>query len=75
MSELPLSLTDAEITAIMSAARPLQPQDRSRFIEIVSRQLKGKLVGDGLLHRICREAQREVFAPPLNSAGIGKYAR
>jgi len=32
-SPLPISLTDGEITVIMQCSRPLQPDERSRFIE------------------------------------------
>jgi hypothetical protein len=38
---MPLSLTDAQLDCIYDAARPLQPRDRSRFLEDVASELAG----------------------------------
>jgi hypothetical protein len=65
----PISLTDNELTAIMDAARPLQPRDRDRFL----RQIAEAIVamperGPGAIHRAIRSVWREYFdAPDLRS--------
>jgi hypothetical protein len=61
----PISLTDSELTAIMDAARPLQPHDRDRFL----RQIAEAIVamperGDGAIHRAIRSVWREYFDVP-----------
>jgi hypothetical protein len=67
----PLALTDAQITTIMALARPLLPDQRTAFLEMVAaklRELCNGDVGDGVIYRLCRELQREFFDPPLSHA-------
>jgi hypothetical protein len=57
MSETPLlalPFTDFQIDAILAAAQPLDPDQRAAFLEI----------GDGLVARVCAEAQARFFTPP-----------
>jgi hypothetical protein len=69
----PLALTDSQLDAVYDAARPLQPIDRSRFLEDVAAALGGcSDVGDGQLARIVREMQKRYFDPP-QLATSGKY--
>ena len=79
-----LALTDDQITTIMALARPLLPAQRTAFLEMVAAKLQGRCngdgVGDGVVYRTCRELQRELLIPPLEShhgnvKGVGKYAR
>jgi hypothetical protein len=61
----PISLTDSELTAVMDAARPLQPADRDRFL----RQIAEAIVamperGPGAIHRAIRSVWREYFDVP-----------
>lgn len=59
----PLALTDSQVTAIMQLARPLEPQQRITFFEMVAASLNGRSeIGDGELHRLCRELQARYFA-------------
>jgi hypothetical protein len=70
----PLALSDAEITMIMQCSRPLQPDDRSRFIELVAAKVRGaKEIGEGEVWRACVEAQRALFSPPIDPPRAGKY--
>jgi hypothetical protein len=77
----PLALTDEQITTVMGLARPLLPDQRAAFLEMLATKLNGQRdLGDGALYRLCRELQRELFDPPLQShhgrvAGVGKYSR
>ena len=76
---MPISLTDAELEVVMSAARPLQPHERDQFLRDVAAELERYRsdIGPGLVARVAREAQRKVFDPPSFSGdrGVGKYAR
>jgi hypothetical protein len=66
----PLALTNAQLATIQTLAAPLHPRDRGPFLERVAERLRGfESLGDGLVTRIAREAQREFFKPPnLNGA-------
>jgi hypothetical protein len=72
---MPISLTDDELLIVMSAARPLAPQDRDRFLRDVAGELEKYRsdIGPGLTARICRDAQRRHFNPP--SFHLSKYDR
>jgi hypothetical protein len=55
----PIKLTDAELEAVMSTARPLQVELREPFLAAVARELAGhEVVGPGVVFQICRELQR-----------------
>jgi hypothetical protein len=44
--------------------RPLHPQDRSSYFEKVAEMLNGHEIGDGLVGRVAREAQRQFLRAP-----------
>jgi hypothetical protein len=53
----PISLSDNEMAAILSAAEPLAVQDRGAFLETVARELSGRgELGD----RVVRDVQRRL---------------
>src|SRR5262249_58174371 len=61
----PLKLTDAELDAVFTAARPLTPNVRQNFLKEVADRLSSfPVVGPGTVHRVCLEAQRRFFYPP-----------
>jgi hypothetical protein len=69
----PLALTDAQLTALMILAKPLQPRCRSTFMRIVAHVLHGRGdIGDGELHRLAAEVikSHRLFDPPIE----GGYA-
>jgi len=75
----PLALTDAELDAVMAAARPLPVEVRDPFLRAVTHELQGcREIGPGIVHQVCREQQR-IFMnsawPDLSRAtgGAGKY--
>ena len=72
-----LSLTDNQLAIVMSHAHPLQPRDRSQFLEAVADRLAGAgELGDGTVSRACRELQRSYFdAPDLRGTGTGHERR
>ena len=60
-------LTDAQLGAVMRACKPLQPLERRTFLEGVADRLQGyREIGDGALHRLLMELQRQHFSPPLS---------
>jgi hypothetical protein len=77
----PVRLSDAQITCIMALARPLLPDQRNAFLEMVTAKLArcNGQVGDGVIYRLCRELQREMLVPLLDEPHHhhrgGKYGR
>jgi hypothetical protein len=68
----PLALSDAQVSAIMAVSRPLSPDQRSRFLEMLAAKLTGQReLGDGAIYRLCRELQREYFSPPTFNIDSG----
>jgi hypothetical protein len=61
----PLSLSDAQMDAVMRAAQPLSPADRADCLQAVADLLQGvRQPGDGDVFRAGREAQRRFLIPP-----------
>jgi hypothetical protein len=52
------ALSDDELEAVMSAARPLQPKARTEFLTAVAAELERQPErGPGVIYRVCRELQ------------------
>ena len=63
--------------AVMEAARPIDPRDRSEFLRDVAAALeKYEEIGPGIVGRVVREMQRRHFDPPEfhGNGGGGKFA-
>jgi hypothetical protein len=61
------TLSDAQTSAILDASYALPPSDQKALRARVLARLEAEPeVGDGLVFRICRAAQRELWAPPLD---------
>jgi hypothetical protein len=74
----PISLTDAELTAVMDAARPIPVGRRDAFLQELAVELsKLTIVGAGNLHRAIAETQRRFWDPPTDTgySHAGKHAR
>jgi hypothetical protein len=75
-----LNLTDAELSVIMAAATPLEPQRRNEFLQEIATTLTnghGEL-GVGSIYRIVRDIQRKYFDASNVVGGYTsapKYAR
>jgi hypothetical protein len=66
----PIRLSDSELDAVMSAARPLDPDLRDPFLRSVAAALQGQaVIGPGVVARVCAELQRQFFHPPDLAAG------
>jgi hypothetical protein len=52
----PISLSDSELSAVMAAAAPLHPYDRSAFLASLAARLRHEPeVGPGTVNRVIRE--------------------
>jgi predicted DNA-binding transcriptional regulator YafY len=61
----PISLTDSELTAVMDAARPLQPRDRDRFLRAVAQAIAElPEIGPGSVYRAIHATFRANFDAP-----------
>src|SRR5262245_18524407 len=61
----PIRLSDEQMSALLAASHPLPPASRSAFLEHCARELVYlPLVGDGALHRVVMQVQRQHFDPP-----------
>jgi hypothetical protein len=72
----PVRLTDSELDAVLSAARPIAVELRDAFLHAVARALSGrKEIGPGVVHQVCRELQRQFWDPPdlSRAAGTSKW--
>lgn len=72
----PLRLTDSELAAVMSAARPLDVAVRDAFLQEVATALAAcPAIGEGVVYRVAAETQRRFFEPPNLSAArdLSKY--
>jgi hypothetical protein len=64
----PIRLTDAQLTAVFDAARPLSVRDRDAFLLDLATALAGIAdPGDGDVARAIRAVQRRHFDAPLST--------
>jgi hypothetical protein len=62
----PIRLTDAQLDAVLAAARPLRVADRDAFLQDVAAALQGRPeLGDGDVYRAIADVQRRHHDPPL----------
>ena len=74
----PIKLTDAELDAVFSAARPLDPDLRDPFLQAVAHALQqdcSSEIGPGTVARVCREMQRQFFDSPDFDRAVPRWAR
>jgi hypothetical protein len=67
----PVSLSDEQLTAVMSAAEPLAPIDRAQFLRALADALRSEPgeIGDGTVAKAIRSLQRQYFRPPTSTSG------
>lgn len=69
-----MSLSDAELQTVMSAAAPLQPHQRDQFLREVASELSRHLeIGPGIVSRTCSRLQRQHINAPQRRHGASKY--
>ena len=59
-----IRLTDDQLSIITRAAEPLHPSDRGAFLQRVATLLNGHELGDGVISRVARQAQKEFWRAP-----------
>jgi hypothetical protein len=72
------ALTDDQLAQIMRHAGVLHRGLRRAFVERVAYELRGQVVGDGVVFRACAKVLREsgMFDPPeLGSGHVSKWSR
>jgi hypothetical protein len=62
----PISLSDEQLSAVMSAAAPLAPADRDEFLRALAHALRNEPqpLGDGTVAKAIRHVVRPFFRPP-----------
>jgi hypothetical protein len=56
---MPLSLSDAEYSAVQAAAAPIHPLQRGDFLKALATELeRHAIIGPGLVHRCAAELQK-----------------
>jgi len=72
----PIRLSDEQMSALLAASHPLPPDSRSAFLEHCARELaRLPMVGDGALHRVVMQVQREYFDPPDFQRAVGAQSK
>jgi hypothetical protein len=72
IDQSPIYLTDSELFAVMSAARPLDISDRDTFLRDVAVALANfREIGPDAVYRIAAEVQCRLLGPP----DLGRGAR
>jgi hypothetical protein len=74
----PIKLSDAELDAVMSAARPLDVAMRDQFLQEVAQSLAAcPVIGPGSVYRAAAQVQAKFWSPPdlSRSSDQSKYRR
>jgi hypothetical protein len=68
---MPLELSDAEMTLQTELAAPIDQRLRQDFLREVAVKLEAhpSAIGEGAIHRIARQVQREFWQPPQFGEG------
>ena len=69
-----LRLSDDQLSIIRRLAEPLLYVDRDPFLQRVAELLRGRELGDGVVHRAAEQAQKEFRRAVTLEARPGKYA-
>jgi hypothetical protein len=74
---VPLSLSDAELSAVQRAAAPVHPRQRDAFLKALASELEQHpVVGPGLVHRLAGDVQRRyVIAPERETSPEPRHLR
>ena len=72
----PIRLSDDQMPAVLAASTPLPPDLRAAFLETCAREISAlPMVGDGALHRVIMQVQRQYFdAPDLSDRHAPRWS-
>jgi hypothetical protein len=69
-----ISLSDSELSIVMSAAAPLHPSQRHEFLQDVVAELQRyEVLGPGIIGRVVRDVQRQHMQPKRSHNVGSKY--
>jgi hypothetical protein len=60
----PLSFSPEEMDLLVELSRPIEPAQRSAFLDAVAAAIEGQPSGPGLVHQVGRRIQRQFWTPP-----------
>ena len=74
---MPIELSDAQALQIANAACALPAADRDQFYQAVARQLDGREIGDGAVHRAVAIAFSAYWHPPdiVSTRAVSRWNR
>jgi hypothetical protein len=61
---MPITLSDRQSLTVTNAAAALPLADRDPFLEAVAKELVGREIGDGAVHRAVAAAFKAFWKPP-----------
>jgi hypothetical protein len=68
---MPLALTDDELSAVQRATAPIHPGQRDAFLKALASELEQHpIVGPGLVHRLAAELQRRFVVEARTETGL-----
>ena len=67
----PIALTDSQLQEVLQAARMVPFDLRQAFLEQLAIELRGQVLGDGMVHRVAHRVAREVAWNAERTAAVG----
>jgi hypothetical protein len=64
----PLSFSPEEMDLLLELSRPIEPAQRSAFLDAVAAAIGEQASGPGIIHQIARRIQRQFWTPPEMSS-------
>jgi hypothetical protein len=61
---MPLSFSAEELDLLLELSRPIEPAQRSAFLDAVAAAIGEQASGPGLVHVTARRIQRDFWTPP-----------
>ena len=61
---MPLHFSDEELSLLLELSRPIEPAQRSAFLDAVAAAIGEQASGPGLVHKVGRRVQRQFWTPP-----------
>ena len=68
---MPIMLTDNQLREVMQAAQMVPLDLRQLYLQRLAEELRGKDLGDGLVHRIACEVARSITWDAERTAAVG----
>jgi hypothetical protein len=62
-----VAFSEEEMTLLLELSRPIEPAQRSAFLDAVAAAIEGQARGPGLIHQTARRLQRDFWTPPVLS--------